>query len=117
MTHYTGSCHCGATAFEVEADLSHPVMCNCSRCRRLGWALAFVPASAFRLVKDGPRTEYLFAKEAIRHQFCTTCGIEAFSFATDPKGNPTVAVNINCLDGLDAHEMALKAQVYDGASL
>ena len=97
MTFRTGSCQGGATACKVEADLSHPVMCHCSRCRRPGRALAFVP-------------------EAIRHQFCTICGSEDFSFAPDRQGNPTVAANINCLDGVDAHDMALKAQVFDGAS-
>ena len=61
-------------------------------------------------------TEYLFNKQAIRHQFCTTCGIESFAYATSPDGTPTVAVNLNCLDGVDAHAMALKAHVYDGAS-
>ena len=116
MTLYYGSCQCGATAFEVETDLSKPLMCNCARCRRLGWAMVFAPATAFKLVKDGPRTEYLFNTERIQHQFCTVCGIESFATATGRDGTPTVSININCLDGVDAHEIALKAHVYDGAS-
>jgi hypothetical protein len=116
LTLYHGSCQCGATAFEVEADLEKPVMCNCSRCRRLGWAMAFAPRSSFKLLKDEPRAEYLFYKEVIQHQFCTICGIESFAYAPGRDGTPTVAININCLDGVDAHEIALKAHVFDGAS-
>ena len=71
MTHYTGSCQCGATKFTVDADLSAPLMCNCSRCRRLGWSMAFVPETAFKLTTNGPLTEYLFNKQAIHHKFCT----------------------------------------------
>jgi hypothetical protein len=117
MTHHTGGCHCGATRFDVEIDIEKPVMCNCSRCRKLGWAMGFVPLTSFKLTAEGPLTEYLFNKEHIRHQFCTTCGIEAFAYATAPDGTPTVAVNLNSLDGIDAHALALKAHVFDGASL
>ena len=41
--HYSGSCQCGAVAFEADVDISEPVACNCSRCRRLGSVLAFAP--------------------------------------------------------------------------
>jgi hypothetical protein len=116
MTHYSGGCHCGATRFEVDIDTDKPVMCNCSRCAKLGWAMGFAPLASFHLTKTGPLTEYLFNKETIRHQFCTICGIESFAYANSPDGTPTVAVNLNCLDGIDARALALKAHVYDGAS-
>ena len=32
---YSGSCQCGAIAFEVAADLDQAITSNCSRCRRL----------------------------------------------------------------------------------
>ncbi|MBV0890465.1 GFA family protein [Paracoccus sp. Z118] len=110
---YTGSCQCGAIAFEVDADLDHTVTCNCSRCRRLGWVLTFVPASAFRLTKDGPTTEYLFNKHIISHRFCPTCGVEPYARG-EQNGEPMVAVNVNCLDGVDAR--ALNSTPWDGAS-
>jgi hypothetical protein len=117
MTLHTGGCHCGAIRFEVDIDIEKPVMCNCSRCRKLGWAMGFVPESGFHLTTAGPLVEYLFNKERIRHQFCPTCGIECFAYSPAPDGTPTVAVNLNCLDGVDAHALALKAHVFDGASL
>ena len=117
MTHYSGGCHCGAIRFEVDIDTGKPVMCNCSRCAKPGWAMGFAPLTSFRLTAEGKLTEYLFHKERIRHQFCTACGIESFAYSTAPDGTPTVAINLNCLDGIDAHALALKAYVYDGASI
>jgi hypothetical protein len=110
-----GSCQCGAVAYEVEADISQPVSCNCSRCRRLGSVLAFAPRERFRLLSgEDALSEYLFNRHAIRHLFCRTCGIESFALGTMPDGTPMVAVNLNCLDGVDAR--ALPAKHFDGAS-
>lgn len=111
----TGSCQCGAIAFEVDTDLGQTMTCNCSRCRRLGWVLTFVPASDFRLTRDGPTTEYRFNRGAISHRFCPTCGIEPYARGTGPDGAETMAVNVNCLDGVDAR--ALDSKAVDGAHL
>lgn len=110
---YTGSCQCGAIAFQVEADLDQTVTCNCSRCRRLGSVLAMVPAADFMLTADGPTTEYRFAGHVISHRFCPTCGIEPFAYA-EKDGQRMVGVNVNCLDGVDAR--ALNSKAVDGAS-
>lgn len=110
---YHGSCHCGAVTFDVEADLSAPVTCNCSRCQRLGAVLAFTPADKFTLITGAEDlTEYTFNRRVIRHQFCRICGIQPFSYGALPDGTPMVAVNINCLDGVDPR--ALPATHYDG---
>ncbi len=43
---YTGTCHCGAVSFTVNADApTSAVSCNCSHCRRKGFLLTFVPAA------------------------------------------------------------------------
>jgi hypothetical protein len=34
---HTGSCHCGAVAYEVDTDLEGLIECNCSHCYRKGW--------------------------------------------------------------------------------
>ena len=111
--HYSGSCQCGAVAFQVEADLDRTLTCNCSRCRRLGSALAFVPAGDFRLTAEGPTSEYLFNRHAISHRFCPVCGIQTHALG-EQDGQKMVAVNVNCLDGVDAR--ALTSQHVDGAS-
>jgi hypothetical protein len=112
---YHGSCQCGAVAYDVEADIAQPVTCNCSRCQRLGSVLAFAPREKFRLLSgEDNLTEYLFNRRAIRHLFCRTCGIESFAYGAMPDGTPMVAVNVNCLDGVDPR--ALPAKHLDGRS-
>jgi hypothetical protein len=113
--HYAGSCQCGDVAFEVDLDISSPVACNCSRCRRLGSVLAFAPRTSFTLLRgEDALTEYLFNRNAIHHLFCKSCGIESFAYGAMPDGTPMVAINVNCLDGVDAR--ALPARHFDGAS-
>ena len=115
VEHHAGSCQCGAVAFEVDADLSAPTVCNCSRCRRLGSVLAFAPRDAFRLLRgEDALTEYTFNRHVIRHRFCRVCGIEPFAYGAMSDGTPMVAINLNCLDGVDAR--ALPARAFDGAS-
>ena len=115
VEHHTGSCQCGAVAFEADVDIANPVTCNCSRCQRLGSVLAFTPRTSFTLLRgEDALTEYTFNNHAIHHQFCRVCGIQSFSFANASDGTPTVAINCNCLDGVDAR--ALPARHYDGAA-
>lgn len=113
VQHYSGSCQCGAIAFQVDADLDQTVTCNCSRCRRLGSVLAFVPRAALTFDKDGPTTEYKFNREAISHRFCPTCGIQAYALG-ERDGQQLAAINVNCLDGVDAR--SLNSRAVDGAS-
>lgn len=113
--HYLGSCQCGAVSFEADADLDKTVTCNCSRCQRLGAVLTFVPRDAFTL-KSGEDnlSEYLFNKKQVHHQFCKTCGIESFAYAAKPDGSEVVALNVNCLEGVDPR--ALTSSAHDGAA-
>ena len=114
---YRGSCQCGAVAYEADADLGGTVVtCNCSRCERLGTTLTFVAPDAFRLeTGEGAMTEYRFASETIQHLFCSICGVESFARGKMPDGTPMIAVNVNCLEGVDPR--ALKTTHYDGASV
>jgi hypothetical protein len=115
IQHYHGGCQCGAVKYEVDADLDRTITCNCSRCQKLGSVLTFTPADRFTLLSGGQYlTEYLFNKHAIRHLFCKVCGIESFARGAMPDGSPMVAVNANCLDGVEPRE--LKSHHYDGRS-
>jgi len=112
---HRGSCQCGAVAFEAEVDVSKPMVCNCSRCRRLGSRLAFAPRESFRLLRgEDALTEYLFNSRTIRHLFCRTCGIESFAYGRMPDGTPIAAINVNCLEDVDP--MALPTSFFDGRS-
>ena len=114
MTH-RGSCHCGKVAFEVEADVSEVVDCNCSMCRRRGGLLFFVGRDKLRL-KTSPADvgTYTFNKHKIQHHFCRNCGIAPYSEGTNPNGQPMAAINARCVEGLDLAK--LKVLPFDGAS-
>jgi len=113
--HYTGSCQCGAVAFEADVDLDNTITCNCSRCQRLGSVLAFTARAKLKVKSDDSSlSRYTFNKHKIAHQFCKTCGIEPFAYAEGKDGTPMAAVNVNCLDGVDPR--ALKSKHVDGKS-
>lgn len=111
---HSGSCHCGAVAFEVDTDLDGLIECNCSHCCRKGLVLAFVAPDAFRLTAEGAQTEYLFNTHKITHLFCETCGVQSFARGTAPNGQPMVAVNIRTLT--DVELFSWTAQRVDGRS-
>ena len=117
MKTYSGGCHCGAVAYEV--DLQEPIKgleCNCSICSKSGTVLAFAPASNFRLQKgEEDLSDYRFHTKKIQHLFCKHCGIRSFGRGTAPDGSTMVAVNLRCLDGLDLD--AVEKQFYDGKGL
>ena len=113
---YTGGCHCGEVRFEVKADLSQTITCNCSICSKTGAIYAFSPAANFKLVSgDDNLTDYQFNKKVIHHVFCTTCGVRSFGRGTMPDGTETVAINARCLDGVDIS--TLTPAPYDGKSV
>lgn len=113
---YSGNCHCGAVAFSVAAPMpTEAVSCNCSHCRRKGFLLTFVPREALTIERgeDSLQT-YRFASERIAHQFCSTCGCQAFSSGKGPRGQEMASINLRCVPEADLE--ALTVQVYDGAS-
>jgi len=113
---YRGQCHCGAVQYEVSTDLGGMGMCNCSRCRRLGWVLQSAPENAFSLLagEDNLQT-YRFNTETIDHLFCRTCGVESFARGSDGKGNGMVMINVNCLEPPVAVDQAT-VKHWDGAN-
>ena len=109
VSHYEGGCQCGAVCYEVDVDLDNTITCNCSRCQRMGFVLAFAESKNFTLKSgEGALTEFLFDRKAIRHLFCKTCGVESFVYGNMPDGSLTVAINANCLDGIEPRELNSK---------
>ena len=113
---YEGGCHCGTIRYTAEVDVEQSVSCNCSRCSKLGAILTFAPVDKFQLLSgsDSDLTDYLFNKHVIHHLFCSKCGIESFARGTRPDGAEMVAINVRCLDGVDAD--GLRPQFHDGKS-
>lgn len=113
---YEGGCHCGAVRYRVSGlDLDKTITCNCSRCSKLGSVLSFVPAESFNLLSGEDKlSDYQFNKKVIHHLFCSVCGVQSFSRGVDVEGKQTVAVNVRCLDGIDAD--SLNSERFDGKS-
>lgn len=113
---HQGGCHCGAVRYSVEIDPeANAIACNCSMCGRSGTLLQFVPEGMFKLQQgDGNLSDYTFNKNVIHHLFCKTCGIKSFARGQSPRGEPIVAVNVRCLDGIDP--FSVQTHNFDGAS-
>lgn len=116
MEKRTGGCHCGAVRYEVEIDLSQPVIeCNCSYCQGRGSLLSFVSGAQLVITKGQDHlTEYRFNSKKIEHSFCTTCGFQCFGRATMPDGTPGAAINVRTIDDIDLEK--LTRMPFDGRS-
>ncbi len=111
---YHGSCHCGKVQFSFEGEFGAAIACNCSICSRKGSLLWFVPRANLQLTGEAELATYTFNKHVIRHRFCKTCGVQPLGEATDPKGVPTAAINIRCLEDFDFTKVP--QQPWDGRS-
>jgi hypothetical protein len=111
MTTYRGSCHCGRIRFEVDAQIDHVRVCDCSICHRRG-ALNFrVPQEALRLLSPWEALSlYQWGTKTAKDYFCPVCGILPFRRPGDPTPQELKegvesfdgwAVNVRCLEGVD----------------
>jgi hypothetical protein len=101
-----GSCHCGAVRFEVElaADFRGS-RCNCSICTRTAVTSAIVKPDAFRLLTpEAELGSYAWGAKISTRLFCKHCGVHCFGRGHLAEvGGDYVAVNLNCLEELDAN--------------
>jgi hypothetical protein len=112
---YSGSCHCGRIAFEVDGTIDQVMDCNCSLCERRGGLLWFVPRSVLRLhTPESNLSTYTFNRHVLQHHFCANCGIAPFSEG-EHKGAKMAAINARCLEGVGPSR--LKIVTYDGRKL
>ncbi|CAG9325891.1 unnamed protein product [Blepharisma stoltei] len=98
MVVYTGSCHCHAVTFEVEAPSDLVVWrCDCSICVMKQNHHFIVPEAAMHILTgEDVLTEYRFNTNVARHLFCKICGVESFY---RPRSNPDgYGINIYCID-------------------
>jgi hypothetical protein len=104
---YKGSCHCGKVRFEVNADLDHVRVCDCSICRRRGALIHRVEERDLRLLT--PLDElalYQWHTKTAEDYFCPDCGILPFR---RPRTAPHLwGVNVRCLEGVDLSSIPIK---------
>ena len=98
----TGSCHCGANAYEAEVKPGTIGMCHCADCQKLTGS-AFraniqAPAATFRLQRGTPKRYIKTADSGNKrcHAFCGDCGGPVFASALEDP--PTYSLRIGALD-------------------
>ena len=111
---FTGSCHCGAIRFRVDATITELTTCDCSICVKRNAVMAKVPEqSLVVLAGEEMLTLYQWNTRRAKHYFCRRCGIYVFHrkrAAPDHFG-----VNVFCLDGFDMAAVPIRAT--EGASM
>lgn len=112
----TGSCLCGAVAYELVGDPVWAHHCHCQRCRKArGAAFAsnlFVPIDALRYTRGEDLLVRYRPPEAERFTncFCRVCGA-SLPFRNAPRG--TAVVPMGSLD--DDPGCAPRAHIYVGS--
>jgi hypothetical protein len=104
---YKGSCHCGKVQFEVDVDLDHVRVCDCSICRRRGALIHRVEEKCFRpLTPIEELSLYQWHTKTAKDYFCPNCGILPFR---RPRTAPELwGINVRCLEGVDLPSIPIK---------
>jgi hypothetical protein len=120
---YSGSCHCGAVAYEAELDLeSGTSRCNCSFCTKARFWLAIAPVDQVRVIRgadalaDYQHTPAGMAAPFLHLHFCRTCGVRPFTRGghLPALGGEFFAINVATLDLGDAELAAIPIKYVDG---
>ena len=97
---YTGTCHCGSVAFEIESDFAELTTCDCSICRRKNALMVKVHESKLKLLRGQESlSEYQFHTQKATHYFCKHCGI--YPFHRKRVTPDHFGVNVFCLHDFD----------------
>ncbi len=114
MTLWRGSCHCGAVAYEVEADPVELTTCDCSLCSRRNALMFQVPEANLQVLKgEAALTLYRWNTGVARHYFCSACGI--YVFHRKRSAPDSYGVNVFCLEGFDPASVPIRRA--DGATM
>ncbi|MDE0057705.1 MAG: GFA family protein [Defluviicoccus sp.] len=109
---WRGSCHCGKARFEIDVDIDHVRVCNCSVCHMRAALIHRVPEDAVRLLTPlEDLTLYRWGSHTAEDYSCPDCGILPFrrpSYPTEEEMARGIApfsgwaVNTRCLADFDA---------------
>ena len=120
----SGSCHCGKSAFRIEAEMPQSLTrCSCSFCSKRGVLWAYFQPAQFHLTTSADNdVTYRWNTKLVAHHFCPVCGCGTFtdSPAFEPDGSwdkhtHRIGVNARLFDNFDAADA--HAVVIDGKNL
>ena len=115
-----GSCHCGATQFELEAAPETVTRCTCSLCAKRGALWAYYKPAQLTVTSTADAI-YQWKTKTVKHHFCPTCGCTTCSESPDwSTGKPDfdnarVGINARLFDDFDLD--AVPVVVIDGKNL
>ena len=119
-----GSCHCGKTAFTVQASLPEKLTrCTCSFCSKRGALHAYFEPEQFTLsTPEKDRSVYRWNSKTANHYFCGECGCGTYSdtpaYGRDGSWDGKsrrISVNARLFDNFDA--ATYPVTVIDGKNL
>ena len=114
-----GACHCGAIAFEAEADPKRAVICHCTDCQTMSGgpyrSIVQVHEASFALLKGEPKLYFKTGDSGNRRElsFCANCGshIYATSVVEDvPAGQRMLGIRTGLLQ--EVEQLAPQVQVW-----
>lgn len=115
---YTGSCHCGAVRFEIDADIDHIRVCDCSICSKRGALIYRVASECFRLLTPiAALSVYRWGSFTAIDYFCPICGILPFRKPSQPTSTEReagvqpfdgFAINVRCLSDFDPSSVPVR---------
>ena len=94
----TGSCLCGAVAFELRGDLDDVIACHCSQCRKMTgnyWASTHTADADLKFTQQSGLKWYASSADAQRG-FCKECGSSLF---WKNNGSSVTSVCAGSIDG------------------
>lgn len=105
---FTGTCHCAAVRFSVDAPISELTTCDCSLCAKRNALMAKVPHAALKvLAGEAMLTLYQWNTRIAKHYFCSRCGI--YVFHTKRAAPDHFGVNVLCLEDFDPTSVPVRA--------
>ena len=116
-----GSCHCGATRFELAFEPASVTECTCSICSKRGGLWAYYPPQDVTIVSDAKKVSYQWGAKLGRHNFCAGCGCTTygefpdFSTGVADHDNPKISINARLLDDYDV--ASIPVQRIDGKNM
>jgi len=109
VTAYTGSCHCGAVTFRIEAErIDELTTCDCSLCARKNALMLKVPEDALEVLSGEELLSlYQWNTRRAKHYFCSRCGI--YTFHRKRSAPDHYGVNVFCLEAFDRAGIPVRA--------
>lgn len=104
---YQGSCHCGATAYEADLELTQGGgRCNCRICvKTRQWGAMTKPSAVRVTAGEENLADYVVGGGIGHHRFCKTCGVRMFATGhLEQLGGDFAVVFINTIDDLSEDE-------------